>query len=350
MHTNLHKEEEEVSLKEFIRGSINWWKSLITAKWMWIAVAGLIGSAFGVAIAWLQPKKYASRLSFVVEEGKASMGGLASLAGQFGFDIGGSAGGGVFSGDNILLFMKSESLCRETLLTPYDSGRVLADRYIEVTKLKKSWEDNKKIGKVSFFTYSNGKLPRIEDSLMQVMVERILEKDLVVNKPDKKASFIEVITVMPDELLSKQFNDRLVKIATDRYVESKVKVKALNVEKLQHRADSLEALLNSRTYSAASSQQNLVDLNPALRIAPVAAEISGREKTIAATIFGEVTKNLEIAKIALSQETPVVQMVDVSTLPLKVKKQSKLVSLLVGGFLGAFAYVLYLIFIKWWRS
>jgi hypothetical protein len=35
-------------------------------------------------------------MSFVVEEGKSSGGGLASLAGQFGFDVGGASGATLF--------------------------------------------------------------------------------------------------------------------------------------------------------------------------------------------------------------------------------------------------------------
>jgi hypothetical protein len=47
---------------------------------------------------------------------------LASLAGQFGVDVGGASGSAVvLSGDNILLYFKSESLAREVLLSKYDS-------------------------------------------------------------------------------------------------------------------------------------------------------------------------------------------------------------------------------------
>jgi len=202
------------------------------------------------------------------------------------------------------------------------------------------------IGEINFNGSKERVFSRLEDSLLQSIVKRILKNDLKVDKPNKKASFIEVTVEMRDESISKLFNERLVKIATDRYVDSKIKVKALNVSKLQRRADSLGALLNARTYSAATSQQSLVDLNPALKVAPVEAEISGRDKTIIATIFAEVVKNLEIAKVSLSQETPTIQLVDSPILPLKRLKTSKLFYLIVAGAIMGIITILILLIKK----
>ena len=351
MEESIQDSSEEISIKELIQKFQSLWKFLLS-KWLIISLFGIIGAALGFGYAFLQPIKYTSKLSFVVEDGKSGGGGLASLAGQFGFDLGGGSGGGVFSGDNILLFLKSEGLVRETLLTSYDEdGKItLADRYAEVDKLKEGWEKNPRVGVIKFSPFVVKVMPRKEDSLMQTLVASIIKTDLSVAKPDKKASFIEVKVVTKDEMLSKFFAERLVKIATERYVESKTKTKALNIAKLQYKADSLASLLNSKTYAAAASQQSLVDANPALRTAPIASEISSREKTMAATIFAEVVKNLEMSKTILNQETPVIQRVDQSTLPLPKEKVSKLKSLIMGGFLAAFLVILFLLGNKWLRS
>lgn len=351
MQEQIQPDTDEISLKELIIKIKSFWSFLLT-KWLIIVLIGLLGGGIGFLYAYLKPIKYTSKLTFVVEEGKSGGGGLASLAGQFGFDLGGASGGGVFSGDNILLFFKSEGLCRETLITMYDSTQnvMLVDRYAEVTKMKKRWLKKKKIGAINFSKYRNGKFPRLEDSLMQEIVKDILKTDLSVSKPDKKASFIEVKSMMRDEMLSKFFSERLVKIATQRYVDSKIKTKAINVNMLQRKADSLAAVLNNKTYSAAASQQSLIDANPALRSVPIAAEITTRDKTMAATIFGEVIKNLEISKTMLNQETPVIQMVDQSTLPLFKEKDGKLKSIALGGILAVFLTVLFLIGSRFLKS
>jgi hypothetical protein len=351
MEESLQNSSDEISVKELIQKLQSLWKFLLS-KWLVISLFGILGAALGLGYAFLQPIKYTSKLSFVVEDGKSGGGGLASLAGQFGFDLGGGGSGGVFSGDNILLFLKSEGLVRETLLTSYDdSGKMtLADRYAEVAKLKEGWEKNPKVGNIQFMNFTNQFIPRKEDSLIQTIVASITKSNLSVSKPDKKASFIEVKVSSLDEMLSKLFAERLVKIATDRYVESKTKTKVLNISKLQYKADSLASLLNNRTYAAAISQQSLVDANPALKSAPIVSEISSREKTMAATIFAEVVKNLEMSKTILNQETPIIQMVDQSTLPLPKEKVSKRKSIISGGFLAAFLIILFLLGNKWLRS
>jgi len=344
-------QNDEISIADLIHKIKGVWIFLLT-QWLKIFLAGVLGSLVGLGYAWKQPVQYVSKLTFVLEDGKGSGVGLASLAGQFGIDVGGTVGGSVFSGDNILLFLKSESLIREVLFSSYDTeGKItLADKYAETNELKSVWAKNEKIGLVNFGKLSLQTLPRKEDSLLQKISETIIKNDLSVAKPDKKASFIEVKTTMRDELLSKIFAERLVDIATQRYIYSKTKTKVANVQKLQTKADSLVALLNNRTYTAASTQQQLVDINPALRTAPIAAEISARDKTIAATLYAEVVKNLELSKTLLNQETPVIEMVDQSHLPLEKVKANKSKSLVLGGFLAEFLMVGYLLSARWIRT
>lgn len=351
MHQETEIHNDEISIAELIHKFKEIWSYLLT-QWVKISLVGVLGGLIGLGYAWKQPIKYVSKLTFVLEDGKGGGGGVASLAGQFGFDVGGAGGGSVFSGDNILLFLKSESLIKETLFSPYDEkGKsTLADKYAEANELKVAWSKNEKIGDVNFSRMSFKNLTRKEDSLIKAITGSILGNDLTVSRPDKKASFIEVKTSMRDESLSKIFAERLVDIATKRYIASKTKTKVANVQKLQSKADSLVALLNNRTYTAASSQQQLVDINPALRTAPIAAEISAREKTIAATFYAEVVKNLELSKTILNQETPVIEMVDQSSLPLEKVKVSKSKSLIFGGLLAGFMMAGYLLVSRWIRA
>jgi hypothetical protein len=348
-NSDLNKSSLKLILLEF-----NIWFKYFLSKWKSLLLIGFIGGGIGLLISFLVSPKYVSRVSFVVEDSKAGGGaGIAALAGQFGFDIGGIGGGGLFSGDNVLIFLKSEKLCREVLMTPYgqNTNFVLADKYAEVTRLKSKWRSLKKIGEINFSKFQNKQLPRLEDSLLQEIIRKeILETDLLIFKPDKKASFIEVRVTMKDELLSKLFSDRLVKIATQRYIESKNKVRVLNVEILQRRADSLASILNDKVYISASTSQSLIDINPALKSALVGSEILARDKTMVSTIFAEVVKNLEISKTILSQFTPVIQIVDESTLPLEVKKFRKLTTSCLTSLFIVLAYMVYLFIIKWWKS
>jgi hypothetical protein len=186
----------------------------------------------------------------------------------------------------------------------------------------------------------------LQDSLLQGIVSQILKKELSVDRPEKKATFIVVQTLMKDELLSKLYCERLVQKATEIYVQSKIKRQKINVERLQKRCDSIEAILNNKTFVNATDQEKILDINPAERRAIVSAELSSRDKIMLLNIYGEIMKNLEIAKIQLSQETPTIQIVDTVSLPLPILKISKLISIIIGGFFASLILVFYLVIKK----
>ncbi len=63
-------------------------------------------------------------------------------------------------------------------------------------------------------------------------------------------------------------------------------------------------------------------------------------------ILMQLLNNLEIAKVGLRKETPLIQIIDKPILPLKKEKVGKLKSSIFGGFLAGFLTILVLIFKK----
>ena len=61
-------------------------------------------------------------------------------------------------------------------------------------------------------------------------------------------------------------------------------------------------------------------------------------------ILTQLVGNLELAKVTLRKETPLIQVIDRPILPLEKEKVGKLKSLILGGFLAGFLTVLYLVF------
>jgi uncharacterized protein involved in exopolysaccharide biosynthesis len=53
---------------------------------------------------------------------------------------------------------------------------------------------------------------------------------------------------------------------------------------------------------------------------------------------------LELSKVSLRKETPLVQIIDRPILPLEKEKLSRTKSFIIGGFLASFFCILYLIF------
>ena len=351
VHTHLLNErEEDFTFRKLLN---DWWQSFVFALkfWRMIALVVLLGGLIGLGYAFWKKPTYTAILTFVVEEAKSGGGSIASaLAGQIGIDIGGLSGGnGILSGDNVLQLLKSQTFIKQTLLTPYhdsSSAVSLADQYVTATGLKEAWQSSSKVGKQVNFPAGQTSFTRMEDSLLHTVIKRISDKELSIDKPDKKLGFFALHVTSRDERFSQLFCGRLLKIATDFYVATKTKRLSTNVVRLQKRADSLGSLLDRRTYSAVDADKLLLDANPAYTSSMANAEISSRNKLIQSTVYAEVIKNLEISRTALIQETPTVQVVDYPELPLKENKVSKLLALLAGMTIGGVLGVLFFALMK----
>lgn len=343
METSASNVSDKSAIKELILGIKNWFR-LLAGKWMLLCIAAIGGGIIGLLIAISTKPKYESRITFVLEDSK-SAGGLSAYAGvaaQFGIDLGGGSGG-VFQGDNILLLLKSKLLVRKALLSKYDENgsKSLADIYLEIGGLNEKWKSKTRLANIKinpFLPEKKMKYSILQDSVIEVIYEKIIEENLKVEKIDKKLSFIEVNCVTKDELFSKFFVEKLVSEATDLYILTKTKRSKANVEKLSARADSLERLMNAKTYYVANSQD--LNLNPVRKMGTVNTELASRDRLILQTIYGEVVKNLEVAKMTLSQETPIIQIIDSPNLPLH-KIEFKLVkSSFLGLFITSFLFII----------
>nr|MBC7613685.1 hypothetical protein [Pseudopedobacter sp.] len=346
-----YPEEENFSFKMLLaerRGDFLYlWK-----KRYKIILLGIMGGILGLLISFLWPVSYTAKLTFVVEDSKSSGGGslVSALAGQFGFDMSSLGGAsGVLAGDNVEQLLKSNTILKRTLLTPYGDpqNHTLADIYAIKNKLKKGWEDKYlKGGGTISFPSETANYSRLQDSLLQDIGKRIQKSELSISKPDKKLSFFELTTTMKDEKLAQLLCNGILKAGADFYIQTKTKRLKTNVDRLQLRADSITTLLNQKTYQASSSNRILLDVNPAYPTAKVGSEVRERDKIVLSTIYSEVIKNLEISKTMLMQETPTVQIVDQPDLPLEKNRLKWWQGVAYGGFIGGLLCIAFILFTK----
>jgi uncharacterized membrane protein len=328
----MEQEKSEHSLTDII----NYFKQFalyLKNKWLWLILVGLLSAAIGLGIYYLQKPKYEAVCTFILEEKNVS-GGLAGLASQFGFDMSSMSGGSLFAGDNILEIITSRNIVNKVLLSRKESNNpeTFADLYLEFSELKKGYAKKTYLAGVNFNNVNKKNLSLLQDSILFVIYKRIVKNNLFVERTNKKGSIIKVTVKSPNEYFSKYMSDRVVLEAANLYINIKTNTSQTNIANLQKRADSLLYLLNAKTYSAASFQ--IINANPALRTAMVPIEIQARDKTIAGTVYAEVVKNLETAKMMLAQQTPIIQILDTATLPLEDNKLRKLIFIVIGGIIG----------------
>ena len=331
------EKEEEVSLKELILNMQRWLKYLLS-KWWLILAFGLLGAALGYFYAASKKPVYSAVTTFVLETGeKGGLGQYAGLASMVGIDLGGS-GGGLFQGDNILELYKSRTMIERTLLSPMEAGgqkQLLIHRFIDFNKLREKWQAKPELRNIQFTPsneYSTTKEQLLHDSIMGTVVKDINKNYLTVGKPDKKLSIVKVEVKAKDELFAKAFNDRIVEKVNDFYVSTKTKKSLENVVILQRKADSVRGVMTGAIYQAARVADATPNLNPTRqtqRVAPMQSAQMSAEVNKA--ILPELIKNLELTKISLSKETPLIQVVDEPVLPLESDQISRFKITIISG-------------------
>ncbi|NRF39139.1 Wzz/FepE/Etk N-terminal domain-containing protein [Pedobacter foliorum] len=341
---------DEISLKELLL-KIGEWRQYLLSKWAIILAFGVLGSLLGFTYAYFQKPVYTATTTFVLEDGGSSntagalgsLGGLASIAG---IDIGGS--GGIFQGDNIIQLYKSRSMIEKTLLTEVEYNgkhKLLVDLYIDFNKLRDEWAKKAALKNIQFhaqLTTSGYVLnfTRLQDSILGIIVKDINKNYLNVAKPDKKLSVISAEVKAQNEFFAKAFNEQIVKNVNDFYVQTKTKKSIQNVQILQQKTDSVRKVMNGEIYSAAAVADATPNLNPtrqAQRIAPVQRSQFSVEANKA--MLSALIQNLEMSKIALRKETPLIQVIDEPILPLDKQGFGKLKGIIIGGLCFGFLVV-----------
>ncbi|WP_460692675.1 Wzz/FepE/Etk N-terminal domain-containing protein [Mucilaginibacter puniceus] len=338
-------DSKEVSLKEFILGVKYWWR-FIFKKWMLIVAVGLAGGIIGLTYALLKTTTYNAVLTFVLQDEKASggMSGALGLANQFGIDLGTGGASGEFSGDNLIELMKSRSMVERALLTNVTINgktQTLAEYYIDFNNVRKEWRGKSDLENMHFVAGADrSKFTRKQDSILGRFHESLISSNVKIGKIDKKLSIISINVNSKNELFAKYFAEVLEKVVSDFYIQTRTEKAAKNVAILQHQTDSVSSALYGSISGVASSIDNTPNPNPllvSLRVPSQRRQIDVQKNT---AILTQLAANLEIAKMSLLQETPLIQVIDRPILPLEKKMMGKVSGIAKGGLMAGFLIVL----------
>ncbi|WP_313154557.1 lipopolysaccharide biosynthesis protein [Sphingobacterium multivorum] len=328
--------KETVSLKMLVF-KIKTWITYLFSKWYVFLGAVLLGGVLGFFYAKSKLPTFTATTTFVLESTNSGSGlsQYAGVASMIGVDLGG-ANEGIFQGENLMEFYKSRKMLEASLLTQSvsDSSKLLIDYYFEMDSKK---DDRSKTVKLDFKRNYLGKELRIRDSVMQQVIESLAKNNVKVEKLDKKLSILKVDVTAEDEVFAKEFNEALVKEVNDFYIKTKTKKTLENIAILQRKTDSVRAVMNGNIASAAIIVDATPNLNPtrqAQRAIPTQRSQFSAETNRA--ILSQLVQNLELSKMALLKEAPLILPIDEPTLPLLKKKFSAVKGVVIGIFITFF--------------
>jgi len=346
------QETDEISLKELIQkvGEII---SYLKTQWWKLMLLGLLGGIGGFFYAKFSKPKYTAKLTFALAESSEKMGGIGSIASQFGVDLMGGGSAGAFSGDNLLELMKSRLLVEKTLLTLVDSAgkrKLLVNQYIDFNKPKKPKPRKPEDPLPVYFTGNEDKqgYSLEQDSFLAKVSADLTKTNLQVAKVDKKLAIVSVSFTGEDQWFAKNFTQILTQNVTEFYVETKTGQMRKNVKMMEHKVDSVKQALGQAMYGVASE----VDGNQFLvrGVAKVPQAKKQLEIQVLSTMYGELITNLELSRTMMAKDQPLIQLIDQPRFPLEKKKTSKLMTAIGGAMLFFFLTTLFLLVRRWWQS
>lgn len=351
-NSNLNK-QEEISFKDLILKTKEW-VLFLRSKWKIIFLSGLLGAAFGFGYAYLKKPTYSANLSFVLEDEKSgggSLSGALGLASSLGIDLGTSAGS-AFSGANLIELMKSRTLVEKALLNPIVlEGKTfsLAEYFIEFSELREKLNKKNELKNLHYLVDDNrSNFSLQKDSLLgeiyKIIVGDNSEGLLNVSQRDKKISIISVEVTTEDERFSKVLCESIVKEVSEFYIVTKSKKAKSNVSILQKQSDSVRNELNEAISGVAIASDNTFNLNTALNIKRTPSTKRQVDVQANTAILTQLVTNLEMAKVTLLKETPLIQIIDKPIMPLLKKRVSKFKSIVLGTLIASLFIIIALSF------
>lgn len=321
----------------------------IWSKKLIVIIAVVLGAILGLVSALTQKIDYTATYKFTIES-KSSVGsgsGILSLVG-----LGSSDGASAFSGNNLMELIKSRTMVENALLSPVcidgDSMTVIEYKFVcdsirEKCKTFKPKEDAETVS-VCEIKYPLGQkrstFSRAQDSLLMQTSSILLAKSITVDKADKKLNFVNFSVTSKDESFSKVFAGALLKEVNDFYIATRTERTNTNIKSFSVRADSIRDEMNKALYRVASVRDANLNGVAKVQVERLKYETEAR---INSEAYTEIMKNIEVMKLDLARETPLIKVIDEPIYPLTNNKKGKVSSIIKYGFALGFLSVLGLI-------
>ena len=345
--------QDDFTLKDFII-DLNYWYGFLIKSKKTILYTIIISLIIAIIIAFFETPKYTAITTFAMEEDKGSnsgLGGALGLASSFGIDLGASGGGGVFAASNIASLMKSHLIIEKVLLKPIkiqEKTTTLANYYIQINNYKEKWKNKIALNNLNFPPdIENLKRTRIQDSILKFFYKKLTkDQSLLIQQKDKKITIINIEVTSIDELFSKLLCEGLAKETSDFYVQTKSKKARINTDVLQKQADSVKNELNLAITGVAQDVDKIYNLNPSLNIRGASSKKKQIDISANTEVLKQILIQLELSKITLRKETPLIQIIDQPTFPLEQIKFGYLKTIILFVSMGFVLSCTFLIFRK----
>lgn len=350
-------EEDEITLKELILKLQEFCWEIWRNKWIIIGLAPLLAGIFFMNTR-SQQTTYTSSLTFLVSSNnkKVNSGGeLGALLGYVTFN---------YELDKIVQLARSRRVLNKVLFQKVvldDKTDFLANHLINIYGYHQAWQNEAANDlfeelqlKDFYFTHKNVTdfVPK-EYRALNIVHELIAgnsfrnTKGLMTTTYDQKTEMVRLSVTPKNKDLSIQLIEAIFKELHEFYIEESVGRPRRALKVLEAKVDSTLFKLNSQEKElaiATDRHANTISQASNLNLAQLSRKIETTNR-----IYQEVLKNKEQVEFMLSSETPEFQIIDRTFLPI-ITAPDRMKTLLIGGFLGGFLGIGFIIARKFIRD
>ena len=314
----------------------------------------LIGSTIGLLLGlYFELHKnnnpvYKSDIVFIMDsEGGSSGGALNELASSFG--LSGNFGGNntLFSGENFKELLKSKTIFRRALLKKVVwNGKedIFANLFLKKSRINEfEWSNLPADFYTHRFKSSEIKDLNVQDrNILDRIYLHLKDKTFLVAE-NQKSSFLKLSVETRNDTLSFVWSKLYLKTVTDFYIDTKTKKSKELLIILSSRVDSLRSAL----YYTQGKLANFQDQNQQIvfQQAKIISERLQMNSTQLQSMYLESVRNLDNLRFSLIKESPLLNIISDTELPLTPPIKSNGTITLLGTLLGFFfsCLIIYLI-------
>jgi len=292
-----------------------WILAMVLRDFRRIVVVTAIGVGLGLTVALLRPTYYSASFSFIPQTSQdGAPSGLASLAGQFGLQLGGMANGS-YPPQLYADLLKT----REILLPVASDTFALGDG------------DQAAVSLSEFLDVSGSSAPVVLERTMQELREDVI--DATVAARTTGAVTVRVRTRSPQ--VSVAIAQRLLEGLNRYNVETRQSQAAQERRFIEQRVEEARAALRR----AEDAQQQFLQANRQYSNSPQLSfqqDRLQREVSLHQQVVVELAQQHEEARIREVRDTPVLTVLEQPALPALPDPRGRVIAVLVGALLGGF--------------
>lgn len=348
-------EDDELTLRDLIL-RLREFAREVWRHWKIVAAVVVVVTGIFLVRAWLEEAVYPARLTFMVNEEEGnSLGGVASILGQFGLSAG---NGGSYNRDRIVELARSRRIAQAALLdsaTLHGQSDLLANHLIRIYDYPgERWRKDTLLRDFTFAGPDVAPDDRRGQRALQSVYGHLTGDPRRGTPPlysvgyndDTGILFISAKTA--DEQLSITLAEKLYRHLSNFYIRQSTQRQQQTYDNLQTKVDSVQRELQNAESRLARLQDASYGLTR--QSDQLQRERLDREVRLLNVLYAEVIRNKETAAFLLKNATPVFQVIDMPAGPIRAVGASKRRAVVLGGLLGAFLAITWIIGRKLFRE